>query len=112
MGVYLTVSEQEEPTAEQLTEILASLKSLPRHLRGLLKKQMAVLPRSQGAGRRKLLSVQEEQSVRAQIGGLLGSGVDLQDAFRRVARQFKDRRVSTRTIKRTWEARKAAISNA
>jgi hypothetical protein len=93
-----------EPKPQELERILQMIETIPYEARPLLRAQLKALPRKPGGGRKKLLTPEEKQ-VCGQIGALLASGKPLAEAFEQVSRQFKDRHVSPRTIKRTWEKR-------
>ncbi len=104
-GLALSLEDLEEPTPEQLRELLKNVRSLPSSLREPLGAYLKRLPRREGGGRKPKLTTEEERQVCAQIGALYSTGVPLRDAFEKVARQFKAKRISPRTIKRTWEKR-------
>lgn len=104
-GVALSLEDLEEPTPEQLRELLKGIRSIPSSLREPLRAYSKRLPRREGGGRKPKLTTEEERQVCAQIGSLYSTGVPLRDAFEKVSRQFKGKRISPRTIKRTWEKR-------
>jgi uncharacterized protein YoaH (UPF0181 family) len=103
-GVLASIPHK-EPTPEELETILERITTLIYELRGTFKDSLKALPRKPGGGRRKLLSLEQERQVCVQVGGLYAQGIGLPEAFVQVARQYKDKHVSARTIKRAWEKR-------
>lgn len=105
-GLEAMLIREPEPRPEELDAAICAIQLLPYQLRkalpGATKEAAKQLPRPPG-GRPRLLIPEECRQACRQIGALLGDGVELGDAQKRVAQQ---ERISLRTMQRVWQKRK------
>jgi hypothetical protein len=85
----------------ELETMLAIIRTVPTLLRNQLQGVAKRLPPSPG-GRPRGLSPEKSRDVCLQVGMLLGQGVRLPDAQKRMAKRYG---VSMRTIQRAWRER-------
>ena len=110
-GLEAHLAKDPEPSPEQLEATLRGIRLLPYQIRKILP-QAAMeltkkLPHDPG-GRPSAINSDETPRICEEIGKLLGQGLKLIDAQRRVAQR---QGVRVRTIQRAWQKRKlAAIS--
>jgi hypothetical protein len=94
----LLVKTAHEPSLESLKGLLDSIKLLPYLLRQVYEGET---PKNRG-GHPRLSSLQDDREICKQIGELLGKGLHISSALKRMAHR---KRVSLRTIQRIWYGR-------
>jgi hypothetical protein len=100
------IENREEPTPEELTEILEKVKTLGFELRSMLNKITKSikrnLPHRPGGGRPESLTLDQKREACIKVGTLMGQGLNFREALERVARQLG---VSAKTVQRVWQKR-------
>ncbi|MDA2914104.1 hypothetical protein MYX77_09130 [Acidobacteriia bacterium AH_259_A11_L15] len=90
-----------EPSEQEMDATLAAIKLIPYTLKKPLSEAAKKLPSPPG-GRPHLMTPEQCQEACAQIGSLLGQGVEPSDALQRLASNYK---VALRTMQRVWQNR-------
>ncbi len=101
-----SIENRDEPTPEELRQILEKSKTFPFEFRAILdkttKSMKRNLPHKPGGGRRDSLTPDQKREACARVGTLTGRGVRFRDALEQVGRHFG---VGARTIQRAWQKR-------
>ncbi len=100
-GLEAILAKEREPSSDQLAAIIGTIRLIPFQLRKATIEAAKTLPHSPG-GRPRVLTPQDGKEICAQIGALIGQGVKLSDAVKRMAQRHD---VGEITIRRTWQKR-------
>ena len=100
-GLEAILAREPEPNPDQLEAMVGAIRLLPYQLRKPTIKAAKSLPHPLG-GRPRVLTPQDGKEICAQIGALLGQGVELRDAVGRMAQRYDVGEIS---IRRVWQRR-------
>jgi hypothetical protein len=100
-GLEARLAKQPEPSSDQLEALIGGIRLIPYHLRKATIEAAKTLPHPPG-GRPRVLTPQDGKEICAEIGALIGQGVTLSNAVKRMAQRYE---VGEITIRRVWQKR-------